>query len=259
MLEPNNKIIFLGTGTSQGVPTIGCTHPVCLSTDQKDKRLRSSIYVEYNGKKILIDCGPDFRIQMLNNNLSDIDFILITHEHNDHIIGLDDVRPITLSKNINMPVYALPRVVEQLKLRFSYAFGDIKYPGLPAFEAHEIEYLPFNVENIEIIPISVIHGKLPILGYRIGNIAYLTDIKALPEEELSKLQNLDLVIIGALRKEPLHHAHFTLNEALDLAEKIKAKKTYLTHIGHLMGFHKEVQKELPSNIFLAYDGLEIKF
>lgn len=259
MRDINNKIIFLGTGTSQGVPPIGCTHPVCLSTNAKDKRLRSSIFIHYKQKKILIDCGPDFRQQMLRSQLTDVDFILITHEHNDHIIGLDDVRPINFKQNKDMPIYALPRVMRQLKSRFNYAFGDIKYPGLPAFEPIEIGLEAFIADGIEITPIEVLHGKLPILGYRIGSIAYLTDVSHLPAKEYKKLEDLEILIISSLRKEPTHHAHMTLAESLILSQKIKAKKTYLTHISHMMGFHEDVQRELPENVFLAFDELSISF
>lgn len=254
-----NKITFFGTGTSQGVPVIGSSHPVCLSNDFKDKRLRSSIYIEILEKCILIDCGPDFRQQMLVNEKSRVDAILLTHEHNDHVLGLDDVRPINFVSNKNMKLYALQRVLNEVKKRFPYAFAEEKYPGIPTFDLYEIVDDEFFIDEIAIVPIEISHGLLSILGYRILNIAYITDASYIADNQLEKLKNLEVLIINSLRKNNPHNAHFILPETLKMIEKINPKKAYITHISHLMGFHEVVQKELPENIFLAYDGLEIEF
>ena len=260
MEKSNCKVTFLGTGTSQGVPIIGAKDPVSLSDDFRDKRLRSSVYIEYKGKKILIDCGPDFRTQMLRENLDDIDFILLTHEHTDHIIGLDDVRPINYLHNKDMPIYALQRVVNAVKDRFSYAFIPHEYPGLPKYELHTINpEEKINIDRVEVVPLPILHGKLPILGYRIGDFAYLTDVHEVPESTKKLLTGLKVIVIGALRKKPLHHSHLTLGEAIELAKEINAKQTYFTHISYEMGFYKEVQEELPPTMHLAYDGLKLNF
>lgn len=254
------KLKFLGSGTSQGVPVIGCNDEVCTSTNPKDKRFRASALITTDlGKKILIDCGPDFRMQMLNNLESQIDAVLITHEHTDHVIGLDDLRPIIFRNKKNMPIYALARVAKQIKDKFHYAFSEIKYPGAPSFEMHEIDSEKFTVENIEITPIPVIHYKLPILGFKFKNLCYITDASFLPETTLPLLKNLDVLIINCLRKAPKHISHFVLPEIIELNEILKPKKIFLTHISHEFGLHEVVQKELPENIFLAYDGLEIEF
>lgn len=253
------KIKFLGTGTSQGVPIIGIDHPVCFSDNPKDKRLRCSALITTNeDKKILIDCGPDFRQQMLNNQEHKVDAVLLTHEHNDHMIGLDDLRPIIFQNGKNMPIYCLKRTGEDIKKRFPYAFADEKYPGAPSFDLHFIKD-NFEVENTLITPINIIHSKLPILGFKLKNLAYITDASAIPEKELEKVKKLDILIINCLRKEKPHHSHFILPDILDLVEKLKPKQTYLTHMSHLIGFHDETEKELPNHIHLAYDGLEIEF
>lgn len=251
------KLIFLGTGTSQGVPVIGSMHPVCLSTDKKDKRFRTSALLKFKNTDILLDCGPDFRIQMLNNHLSNVDVLLLTHEHNDHVAGMDDLRPINFLKKKDIPVYGLPRVLEDVKMRFPYAFSEVKYPGVPSFELHEVTG-NFTFNGIEIIPINIWHGKLPIIGYRIGKLAYITDAFSIDETEFEKLEGIEILVVNALRIEP-HYSHFNLEQALDFIQKIKPKKAYLTHLSHLMGFHEEVQKTLPKNVFIAYDGLEIEF
>lgn len=257
MIEPNLKLIFLGTGTSQGVPIIGSKEPVCLSTNAKDKRLRSSVYVEYKQKKILIDCGPDFRYQMLRENLSHIDAVLLTHEHNDHVIGLDDIRAINFLQKKDMPLYGLPRVLDSIKTRFPYAFEEHRYPGIPRFNLIPV-HDKFNIDGLEITPLPILHGKLPILGYRIGNMAYLTDVLEIPPSTLSLLHGIDTLIIGALRKEPKHHSHLTLPEAIDMANKIGARQTFFTHMSHRIGFHEEVEKELPTHTHLAYDQLRLE-
>jgi phosphoribosyl 1,2-cyclic phosphate phosphodiesterase len=254
------KLKFLGTGTSQGVPVIGCKDEVCTSTDSKDKRFRASALITSDlGKKILIDCGPDFRMQMLDNDESKIDAVLITHEHTDHVIGLDDLRPVIFRNKKDMPIYTLARVAGEIKNKFPYAFAEVKYPGAPSFEIHEITDQKFTVENVEIIPIPVLHYKLPVLGFKFKNLCYITDASFFPETTLPLLRNLDVLIINCLRKSPEHISHFVLPEIIELNEILKPKKIYLTHISHAFGLHEIVQKELPENIFLAYDGLELEF
>ena len=254
------KLKFLGTGTSQGIPVIGSTHPVCLSTNQKDKRLRASVMITDDaGKKILIDCGPDFRQQMLINNEPTVDFLLLTHEHNDHVIGLDDLRPIIFQKRKDIPIYSLSRVNQEIKNRFPYAFAENKYPGAPSFELMDIENEPFFLGDTEITPIKVVHYQLPILGYKFKNLAYITDASYISTEEKEKLKNLDYLIINCLRKTEPHIAHFILPEIIELVEELKPKTTFLTHISNKFGFHEEEERNLPHNIHLSYDGLEIEF
>ena len=250
------RVVILGTGTSQGIPVIGCHCSVCTSRDTKDSRLRVSAYVETQGAKLLIDIGPDFRRQMLENNLQEVDAVLITHEHNDHTAGVDDIRPINFRYKNVMPFYAQPRVVEQLKSRFAYAFGSNKYPGAPEIHLNELDLTSFRVEGVEVIPIKVMHGELEILAYRIGDFAYLTDVKAIPEEEYRKLQGVDVLVLNALRKEP-HYTHLNLDEALEVAERIGARQTFLTHISHKFGTHEEIEALLPNGVNVAYDGMEI--
>ena len=250
------KITFLGTGTSQGIPVIGSTHPVCLSDNPKDKRLRTSALIQWNNKNIVIDCGPDFRAQMLNSACQRVDAIFFTHEHNDHVSGLDDIRPFYFRQG-SIPIYAGIRVIDALKNRFGYIFKtDGNIPGTPNVKINEINDNFMFYEN-EIILLHAFHGKLPIYGFRIGNTAYFTDVKTIPESEFKKLNNLDLLVINALRKEE-HYSHLNLNDALELISKIQPKRAYLTHISHKLGFHDEVQKKLPKNVFLAYDGLEVE-
>ena len=253
------KLKFLGTGTSQGVPVIGSNHPVCLSKNPKDKRLRCSALITTDEeKKLLIDCGPDFRQQMLANQERNIDTVLITHEHNDHVIGLDDLRPIIFENQKNMPIYCHPRTAKEIRSRFSYAFSKIKYPGSPSFNIHHITN-PFYIDKTLITPINVLHNQLPILGFKIKNLAYLTDTSFIPNEEIEKLLDLDILIINCLRKENPHPAHFILPDILKIIQNLNPKTTYLTHLSHLIGFHEETENELPQNIHLAYDGLEICF
>jgi phosphoribosyl 1,2-cyclic phosphate phosphodiesterase len=251
------KILFLGTGTSQGIPVIGSNHPVCLSTNPKDKRLRVSVWLVFENTSIVIDCGPDFRQQMLTSKCNSIDAILFTHEHADHTAGLDDIRPFFFKQG-NVPIYGHKRVLNNLKKRFDYIFEtENKYPGAPGVNSVEvIENKSFLIGNKEIIPINVMHGELPIFGYRIANFCYLTDVKTISDFEINKLQNLDVLVINALRIET-HITHFNLQDALDFIKFVKPKKAYLTHISHLMGFHDEIQNNLPENVFLAYDNLEI--
>lgn len=251
---------FLGTGTSQGIPVIGSHHPVCLSDNPKDKRLRTSaIITTESGKKILIDCGPDFRQQMLNNKEENVDAVLVTHEHNDHIIGLDDLRPLIFKNKESMPIYCNSRVAEEIKHRFPYAFIEHKYPGAPSFDLFEIDgnFRLFN--EIDVVPIDIIHSEINILGFKFKNLAYITDASKIEESEKEKLKNLDVFIINCLRKTEPHHSHFILPQVLDLVKELKPKMTYLIHISHHLGFHEEVESELPDNVHLAFDGLEITF
>ncbi|GGW62434.1 phosphoribosyl 1,2-cyclic phosphate phosphodiesterase [Winogradskyella epiphytica] len=250
------KITFLGTGTSQGIPIIGSDHPVCLSENQKDKRLRVSVLVEWDNYTYVIDCGPDFRQQMLNAKVSRIDGIIFTHEHADHTMGLDDIRPFFFRQG-DIPLYAHERVFKALERRFDYIFTTgKKYPGVPSVTKTEIKNEPFIAGNLNVIPINGWHYKLQVFGYRFRDFAYLTDMKTIEEAEIDKLHNLEVLVVNALRKEP-HMAHFNLEEALELIERVKPRQAYLTHISHHMGFHDEVQKELPENVFLAYDNLQI--
>lgn len=250
------EVIFLGTGTSQGIPIIGSDHPVCLSDNSKDKRLRVSILISWNNLNILIDCGPDFRQQMLANNIEKLDAIFYTHEHNDHTAGLDDIRPFFFRQG-DIPVYAHSRVLSALRKRFDYIFAsENKYPGAPGVIEHEIENKAFNYNGLTVTPVEFMHNRLQVFGFRIEDFAYLTDIKSIEDKEAEKLGDLEVLVVSALRVEP-HHSHFNLEEALEFIEKIKPKKAYLTHISHMLGFHEEVEKSLSENVFLAYDNLKI--
>ncbi|ALU74465.1 MBL fold metallo-hydrolase [Tenacibaculum finnmarkense genomovar finnmarkense] len=251
------KITFLGTGTSTGVPMINSTHPVALSNDFRDKRLRSSIVISWDKIKYVIDCGPDFRQQMIREKVSSINGILFTHEHADHIAGLDEIRPYCFQMG-EVPIYATQRVLGVLKKRYDYIFTtENRYPSAPAVFSTVISHKnSFILDGVKVTPIEVMHGRLPILGYRFNNIAYLTDIKTISSEEKKKLTNLEVLIVTGLRKEP-HATHFNLEESLAFIAEIKPKKAYLTHISELLGLHEEVEKELPENVFLAYDGLKI--
>lgn len=248
------KIRFLGTGTSQGIPVIACECAVCRSSNSMDKRLRSSVLIEEQGKTFVIDTGPDFRQQMLREKVKKLDFLLFTHAHKDHTAGLDDIRSFNWLTKKPMDIYAEQPVLDHLRIEFSYAFAEQKYPGIPDMLLHPVTTEPFDVQGIQIIPVRGIHMHLPVLGFRIGNFAYLTDVNFVPENELSKLEGLDVLVVNALRKKK-HVSHFNLEEALAFAKKVKAGKTLLTHISHLMGFHEEVNRELPSGISLAHDGL----
>ena len=250
------KVTFLGTGTSQGIPIIGSNHPVCLSTNKKDKRLRVSILVEWENYTYVIDCGPDFRYQMLRANCNKIDGIIFTHEHADHVAGLDDIRPFCFMQG-PLPLYAHKRVINAFHERFAYIFEtENRYPGAPSVTTYEIKNEPFVLGNLDVIPINVYHDKLQVFGYRFKDFAYLTDVKTVEESELGKLKNLDVLVVNALRIEP-HQSHFNLKEALSFIELVKPKRAYLTHVSHRLGFHDEVQQKLPKNVFLAYDTLEL--
>lgn len=248
------KITFLGTGTSQGIPVIGSRHQVCLSSDPKDKRLRSSVLLEWADSSYVIDCGPDFRQQMLAYGTDRLDGILFTHYHADHTAGLDDVRPYS-QRFGEVAFYCDKGVAENLRERFQYIFAtENRYAGAPKVSLNEISHEPFELEGKKIIPIEVMHGNLKILGFRIDHLAYITDAKTIAETEMAKLKNLDVLIINALRIEP-HPTHFNLEEALEFIENIKPKKAYITHISHRLGFHRQVSGGLPPNVYLAYDGL----
>lgn len=254
--KPKFKITFLGTGTSQGIPIIGSTHPVCLSADKRDKRLRVSVLIEWENSCFVIDCGPDFRYQMLRAQVLKIDGILFTHEHADHVAGLDDIRPFVFKMGA-MPIYGEKRVLDDLKKRFGYVFEtENRYPGAPKVNINEITEAPFELNDKTVTPIRVHHGELPILGYRIGDIAYLTDVKSIEKEFKAKLIGLDVLVLSALRIEP-HYSHLNLEEALDLIRELQPKRAYLSHISHKLGFHAEVEKNLPENVFLAYDELVV--
>ena len=245
------ELLFLGTGTSTGVPQIGCQCKICKSTDNKDKRLRASVLLTEGNRKILIDCGPDLRQQLLLNNVNSLSAILLTHDHYDHVGGLDDVRPLG-----DTQLYAEKRVLAVIQRNMPYCFVDIKYPGVPRIHLHEINEAEFFIDDIKVIPIRIMHAKLPILGFRVGQLAYLTDMKTISEQSIDKLQGLDVLVMNALRINT-HVSHLSLNEAIEIAQKIGARKTYFTHMSHDIGLNAEVNRLLPENIQLAYDGLKL--
>jgi phosphoribosyl 1,2-cyclic phosphate phosphodiesterase len=251
------KVTFLGTGTSQGIPIIGCECGACTSSDKLDKRLRVSVCVEVHGKNILIDISPDFRFQMLRAGIQRIDAILLTHEHRDHVGGLDDIRPLNFKYSMDMPVYAVYRVQKALRSAFSYIF-ETNYPGVPQVIFNTIEKnKSFRIGETKITPVEYLHAKLPVLGFRIGNFAYITDIKTIDDDQLELLKGLDLLVLSALHHEP-HYSHINLEEALNLSAKIAAKETYLTHFSHYMGKTADVAPTLPKNVFMAYDELVLE-
>ncbi len=250
------KITFLGTGTSQGIPVITCSCPVCQSADHRDKRLRVSVLIETSDKTLVIDSGPDFRYQMLRAGVKDLDAILYTHEHKDHVAGLDDIRPFNYLLKKNIDIYATERVQEGLRREFAYIFSEVKYHGLPQIEMHTIGHNSFFVGRTKIEPLDIMHYKLPILGFRIGDFTYITDAKTVPEHTIRKIKGTKTLVINALQRQD-HISHFTLNEALDFAAEINAEMTYFTHISHNLGLHADVEQELPDNIKLAYDGLTL--
>lgn len=253
------KLTILGSGTSQGVPVIGCDCTVCSSSDQRDKRTRTSALIHINGENHVIDTGPDFRTQMLRENIQSLKSVIFTHEHKDHIAGLDDIRPFNFKEKRSMNVYASDRVQEALLREYHYIFADKKYPGVPNVNLSIIENSKFEIDTgIEIEPIEVLHYKLPVFGFRIGDITYITDAKTISEKEKEKIKGSNILIINALRREP-HMSHFNLDEALAFIEEVNPNHAYLTHISHLFGTHNEIEKELPGNVHLAYDGLSLSF
>jgi len=252
------QLTFLGTGTSQGVPIIGCKCSVCQSADPRDQRLRTSVHIQSDGLSFVIDSGPDFRQQMLREKIDTLDAILFTHDHKDHTAGLDDVRAYNHLMQKPMQVYGEEYVLSTIKREFSYAFAEKKYPGVPEIELNTIDDRPFFIEKLEIIPIRGVHFKLPVLGFRMGNLAYLTDMNQLPESERYKLKNLDVLIINALRIKT-HVSHFNLEQALEIIEYSQPKQAYLTHISHKLGLYQDLIQQLPSKVLPAYDGLRITF
>lgn len=256
----NNKLkieaTFLGTGTSQGVPVIACNCEVCKSDDSKNKRLRSSLLIKINNQNFVIDAGPDFRQQILREEVNSLRAILLTHEHVDHIFGLDDIRSFNWFQKHPTDIYAEYRVQNSIKRIFDYVFADHKYPGIPKMNLHLIENKSFIIDGIEFIPIRCYHHQLPVYGFRVGDLTYITDTNSIPNEELEKIKGSRILIINALRKEK-HISHFNLEEALEIVSATQPEKTFLTHLGHDFGKHIDIQNELPENIFVAYDGLEI--
>lgn len=250
------KVTFLGTGTSQGVPLIACECEVCRSQNPKDKRLRTSIHIDYEGTSIIVDSGPDFRQQCLRADIRRLDALLFTHGHKDHTAGFDDIRAYNYVERKDVDVYLDERVEQILKKDFDYVFADFKYPGVPQARLHVFENKPFQIKNVPIMPIEVLHYRLPVFGFRIDNFTYLTDVNYIPPEEMEKIKGTEYLVLTALRKEK-HISHFTLQESLDIIAELKPKKAYLTHISHQLGLHDEVSKELPDNVVLAHDGLEV--
>jgi phosphoribosyl 1,2-cyclic phosphate phosphodiesterase len=252
------KITLLGTGTSQGIPVIGCECDVCASDDVRDDRLRSGVSIEASGINLLIDTGPDLRQQILRSGLKRIDAILYTHEHNDHVAGLDDIRPFNFMQKADMPFFGLSRVLQDIEKRFAYVFEKNPYPGSPRATLNPIEPgNTFFINSLEITPIEVMHGHLPILGFRIGDFSFITDVSSISMESKELIKGSKVLVISALRKEK-HHSHFNLQQAIDVVLELKIEKAYLTHISHMMGKTKDWEKELPPNIYPAFDGLEIE-
>jgi phosphoribosyl 1,2-cyclic phosphate phosphodiesterase len=250
------KITFLGTGTSQGVPVIACDCKTCLSGDARDKRLRTSLLLEAENVSLLFDAGPDFRQQMLREHVMRLDAILLTHEHKDHIAGLDDVRAFNYKSQDAIDIYCEERVQKVVKKEYSYVFSEYQYPGVPKMRLNPVPEHGFSISKIQITPIRVFHYRLPVYGFRIGNFAYITDANYIPEESKEKLYGVKYLVVNALRKEK-HISHFSLREAIDFIREISPKKAYITHISHQMGLHSEVSKELPPEISLAFDGLKL--
>ncbi len=251
------KLTFLGTGTSQGVPLIGCECKVCQSTDVKDKRLRTSVLIEHKHNTFVIDTGPDFRQQMLREKIKDLTAVVFTHEHKDHIAGLDDVRAFNFLLKKPIDVYATEHVQNAIKREFAYIFSDEKYPGIPQINLHTINKVDFTIKGTTFTPIDVMHHKMPVKSFRVGNITYITDANFISEEEKEKIKGSEIIIINALRKEE-HISHFTFKEAIDLMFELKPKQAYFTHISHQLGLHKDILSELPDWIQPAYDGLVIE-
>lgn len=258
MKNTSITVTFLGTGTSQGVPVIGCDCAVCRSADPRDQRLRTALLIAAGPTRVAIDCGPDFRQQMLRSGTKRLDGVVLTHEHNDHIIGIDDVRPFNFRQRTDMPIYATPHVIAELHRRFAYIFAENPYPGAPMLQLHAIDKdTSFSIGSLDFQPIEVWHGRMPVLGFRVGNFTYITDMKTIQPEERAKLQGTETLVINALHHKP-HHSHLNLEEALEFISEIGPRQAFLTHISHRMGCHEEVNRTLlPPGVKLAYDGLEI--
>ena len=250
-------VTLLGTGTSSGVPLIGCECVVCRSVDFRDKRLRTSIHIAVDGRSIVVDTGPDFRQQMLRLGLKQLDGVVFTHEHKDHTAGLDEVRAFNFLQNQEIPIYARDRVIDQLMREFSYIFSEHKYPGVPHIRTHIIDNNPFEVAGVRFQPIEVYHHKLPVFGFRIHDFTYLTDLNYIADQELEKVYGTRILVLDALQRLP-HLSHFTLEEAVALVERIRPERAYFIHISHKLGLHRDVEKELPPNIRLGYDGLQLR-
>ncbi len=251
------KITFLGTGTSQGVPVIGCQCEVCTSGDPKDNRLRSSVHIESDSTSVVIDSGPDFRQQMLRSRIFELDGLVFTHEHKDHIAGMDDIRAYNYTLKRKVDVYATTRVQKALHREFPYVFEDLRYPGVPEINMHTISNEPFVIGDITMIPVKVMHYKLPVFGYRVGDFTYITDANYISESEKKKIRGSKVLVINALRKEP-HVSHYTLDQAVSLIDELDVERGYLTHISHQLGLHEKINSELPGHISCAYDGLELE-
>ncbi|HYG02377.1 MAG TPA: MBL fold metallo-hydrolase [Chryseosolibacter sp.] len=250
------KVTFLGTGTSQGVPVIGCRCDVCQSLDFRDKRLRTSIHIEVDGNSLVIDTGPDFRQQMLRQNIRRLDAVLFTHAHRDHTAGLDDVRAYNFMQNADMPVYGTKPVLAQLEVEYAYAFAKQYYPGIPRLTLKEIDQENFVINDITVTPLPVLHFRLPVLGFRFGNFSYITDANIITDETFERLKGTETLVLNALQREE-HISHFNLKQALEVVNIIKPARTFFTHISHKLGRHADVSIELPENTSLAFDGLEI--
>lgn len=250
-------VTFLGTGTSQGVPVIGCVCEVCKSLDYRDKRLRSSVHIQVNGQSFVIDTGPDFRQQMLRENISRVDAILFTHAHRDHTAGLDDVRAYNFLQNMDMPVYGTSETLNQLRNDFAYIFEEHHYPGLPRIDLKPITEKEFDHNGVSITPLPVMHLHLPVMGFRIGNFSYITDANFISDETYKKLEGTKVLVLNALQQES-HISHFTLQQAIEVAKKVNAEKTYFTHLSHKMGLHAEISDQLPDGIQIAFDGLNLQ-
>jgi phosphoribosyl 1,2-cyclic phosphate phosphodiesterase len=248
------KITFLGSGTSQGVPVIACPCEVCQSMDYRDKRLRVSMHIEVEGKSFVIDTGPDFRQQMLRERISRLDAVILTHSHKDHIAGLDDVRAFNYLQQRDMPVYGTKQTLAQVQTEFYYAFEKEKYPGTPQIKLNEISEEPFQINGVDFTPLPVMHMKMPVLGFRVGDFSYITDANFISDNTYQKLKGTQVLVLNALQKDS-HPSHFTLAEALEVAKKVGPTQTYFTHISHKLGLHKAIEKELPESVALGYDGL----
>jgi phosphoribosyl 1,2-cyclic phosphate phosphodiesterase len=252
------KVTFLGTGTSQGVPVIGCECEVCRSLDYRDQRLRSSVLIELDDTSLVIDTGPDFRQQMLRVGTHRLDAVLLTHSHRDHLAGLDDIRAFNYLQSKDMPIFGAAEALDRVRMEFDYAFSENRYPGIPQLTLHQIDGQAFHFEGLEVIPLPVLHHRMPVLGFRIGPFSYITDANAIPEKTMTLLEGTDTLVLNALQREK-HISHFNLEEAIAMAKSIGARQTYFTHISHKLGLHKEVDDSLPDQVSLSYDGLKLSF